>query len=154
MALKIKKVIIDEKGNSVEIEGTPEEVAEYERSLEKNKGKSEGATKRKQLLKDEVKRLVGEELEEYKKFIDNQPKQEQHHHHYWPGVIPQQPQWCPYCGTYGCSKPHVWITYGSDSTQLTFKPDNTVRPNQWISNSPNINIGGSSTFVSKTLFKV
>lgn len=60
MSVKIKKAVFDQSGRVVEeYEGTEEEVEAYERKRNK---KNETVQRKRELLKDQVKRLVAEEL--------------------------------------------------------------------------------------------
>lgn len=144
MALRIRKQYKNPDGTVTEIEGTVEEIAEYDRQLEKNKPKQEGFKKKKEILKDEVTRLTEESIEEFKKLLEKKPEkvEEHHHHHYYPQqppVIYQSPVRCDFCGEYNCKKSHVWITTTNDGGSA-----------QWIGLNPNANPSFTSGYVSVT----
>lgn len=72
MALKIKKVILNDKGQVVEeLEGTEAEIEAYERKQSK---KNETVGRKKELLKDEIRRMIKEEI------AASPPKVEHHFH--------------------------------------------------------------------------
>lgn len=118
MALRIKKQYKQPDGTIIEIEGTLDEIAQYEKNLNKTQKKEEVVKKKKELLKDEVQRLVKEELAK-------NPQQVMHFHYRyeWPLVPNYVPVLCPFCGVYGCTKNHIIINTTDSSAQLNVSQD-------------------------------
>lgn len=93
--IKIIKQYKDDQGNPYTIEGTPQEIEEYEKSLEKKaSAKTERRERERKLLKDEVRRCVEEEITKHRLV-------EEHHHHYYQN---SPIQWIP--SPYGLNPPN------------------------------------------------
>ena len=95
-------------GTEETVEGTPEEIAEYERAL--NEGRP--ATKRKPpILKgkelEELQQWIRENIAEVLRRIDALPPPIQITQYPSTFIQPPLPIWCIYCGTYGCNRSHI-----------------------------------------------
>lgn len=121
----MKKIVKRPDGTEETVEGTAEEIAEYERRLrgETNEGRKKPPILKGKELEDEILRLVNEELErrKYQATIDWQRFFQEFK---WPAVDPAPYQFqtaCWYCGLIGCNQVHTWcgtVTSG----QLLMEP--------------------------------
>lgn len=102
-------------GTEEVVEGTPEEVAAYERAL--NEGRP--ATKRKPpILKgkelEELQQWIRESIDVILRRIDALPPPYQVTYYpqviQWPPLQPSLPSPCIWCGNYGCNRNHIICT--------------------------------------------
>jgi hypothetical protein len=111
MSVKIKKVILNDKGEVIEeYEGTEEEVEAYEKKRSK---KQESVQRRKELLKDEIRRMIKEE-------IAAAPTKIEHHFHtnteirYMPAPVINPGRWVEPWQPY--TPGPIWIATNGDNT--------------------------------------
>jgi hypothetical protein len=126
MALRIKKQYKQPDGTVIEIEGTLDEIAQYEKNLNKTQKKEDVFKKKKELLKDEIRRLVQDELEKH-------PQQSLHFHYQyqWPTIPLNYPTVCSFCGAYGCTKTH--IMYSNSDSSLLLDPSQISNTTNFVS---------------------
>jgi len=111
MALRIKKKILDERGETIEVEGTEAEVEAFENKLSKKKQTEEKA-RQKRLLLEGKKKASEMTLEDLFRLIERLLKERvaEHHYHHWYRYNDwwYRPLW------YGDH--YVWCTTNTDPT--------------------------------------